>query len=257
MASPHGTFVWYELMTTDAAAAETFYKDVIGWTAQDAGYPDFPYTLLSVGDTQVAGLMTLPQEALDAGAKPGWMGYVAVDDVDGDTARFMKAGGMVHRAPADIPGVGRFAIVADPQGAVIVLFKGTGTSPPAPTNTPGHAGWRELLAADGAAAFAFYSEMFGWTKGDAVDIGPMGIYQLFATAAGGEPIGGIMTKPPDVPAPFWIYYFQVDRIEAAVARINAAGGTIINGPMEVPGGSWIVQVLDPQGAMFALVSAKA
>jgi predicted enzyme related to lactoylglutathione lyase len=254
MASLHGTFVWYELMTTDAAAAETFYKDVIGWNAQDAGYPDFRYTLL---DTQVAGLMTLPKEACDAGAKPAWMGYVAVDDVDDYTARVMKAGGMVHRAPADIPGVGRFAIVADPQGAVIVLFKGTGTSAPAPANTPGFAGWRELLATDGAAAFEFYSELFGWTKGDAVDIGPMGIYQLFAMADGGEPIGGIMTKPPDVPAPFWIYYFQVDGIEAAVARINAAGGTVINGPMEVPGGSWIVQVLDPQGAMFALVSAKA
>jgi predicted enzyme related to lactoylglutathione lyase len=164
---------------------------------------------------------------------------------------------MVHRAPADIPGVGRFAVVADPQSAVIALFKGTGTSPPAPANTPGYAGWRELLAADAAAAFAFYSEMFGWTKGDAADIGPMGTYQLFALASGGEPIGGMMTKPPHVPAPFWTYYFQVDGIAAAVARINAAGGTIINGPMEVPGGSWIVQALDPQGAMFALVSAKA
>lgn len=257
MASPHGTFVWYELVTTDADAAETFYKSVIGWNAQDAGYPDFRYTLLSVGDTQMAGLMTLPQEARDAGARPGWLGYVAVDGVDDYTARCLKGGGMVHRAPADIPGVGRFAIVADPQGAVIVLFKGTGTSPPAPVNTPGFAGWRELLAADGTAAFEFYSGLFGWTKGDAVDIGPMGTYQLFAMAEGGEPIGGMMTKPPDVPAPFWTYYFQVDGIEAAVARINAAGGTIINGPMEVPGGSWIVQALDPQGAMFALVSSKA
>ena len=203
----------------------------------------------------MAGLMTLPQEARDAGARPGWMGYVAVDGVDDYTARVLKAGGMVHRAPADIPDIGRFAIVADPQGAVIVLFKGTGTSPPAPANTPGFAGWRELLATDGTAAFAFYSELFGWTKGDAIDIGPMGTYQLFAMAGGGEPIGGMLTKPPDVPAPFWIYYFQVDGIEAAVARINAAGGTVINGPMEVPGGSWIVQVLDPQGAMFALVSS--
>jgi predicted enzyme related to lactoylglutathione lyase len=242
-------------MTTDASAAETFYKSVIGWNAQDAGHAD--YTLLSVGDTQVAGLMTLPQEACDAGAKPGWMGYVAVDDVDEYAARVTKAGGTVHRAPADIPGVGRFSVVADPQGAVIVLFKGTGTSPPAPADTPGYAGWRELYAADGAAAFAFYSEMLGWTKGDAMDMGPMGIYQLFKTSAGGESIGGIMTKPPNIPAPFWTYYFQVDGIQAAAARITAAGGSVINGPMEVPGGSWVVQALDPQGAMFALVSAKA
>jgi predicted enzyme related to lactoylglutathione lyase len=256
MASPHGSFVWYELMTTDAAAAETFYKSVIGWNAQDAGYSDFRYTLLSAGETQVAGLMTLPQEASDAGAKPGWMGYVAVDDVDDYAVRFTKAGGTVHRAPADIPGVGRFAVVADPQGAVIVLFKGTGTSPPPLANTPGHPAWRELYAADGVAAFAFYSGMFGWTKGDAVDLGPMGTYQLFATSAGGQPIGGIMTKPPNIPAPFWTYCFQADGIMAAAARINAAGGTIVNGPMEVPGGSWVVQALDPQGAMFALVSAK-
>ena len=240
MASPLGSFVWYELMTTDAAAAETFYKSVIGWKAQDAGYPDFRYTLLSAGASQVAGLMTLPREACDAGAKPGWMGYVAVDDVDDFAARFMEAGGTVHRAPADIPGVGRFAVVADPQGAVIALFKGTGTSPPASANTPGCPAWRELYAADGTAAFAFYSGMFGWTKG-----------------AGGEPSGGIMTKPPNIPAPFWTYYFQVDIIAAAAARITAAGGTIINGPMEVPGGSWIVQALDPQGAMFALLGPKA
>jgi len=244
-------------MTSDAAAAETFYKSVVGWNAHDAGYPDFHYTLLSVGDTQVAGLMTLPQEANDAGAKPGWMGYVAVEDVDDYAARFNKAGGTVHREPADIPGVGRFAIVADPQSAVIVLFKGTGTSPPASANAPGYPGWRELYAADGAAAFAFYSGMFGWTKGDAVDLGPMGIYQLFATSAGGQPIGGIMTKPPNIPAPFWTYCFQADGVMAAAARINTAGGTIINGPMEVPGGSWVVQALDPQGAMFALVGPKA
>src|SRR4051794_10115106 len=147
MASSQGSFVWYELMTTDAAAAETFYKGVIGWNAHDAGFPDFHYTLLSAGSTQVAGLMTLPQEACDAGAKPGWMGYVAVDDVDDHAARFTEAGGAVHRAPADIPGVGRFAVVADPQGAVIVLFKGNGTSPPASAKTPGYPGWRELYAA--------------------------------------------------------------------------------------------------------------
>jgi len=244
-------------MTSDAAAAETFYKSAIGWSAEDAGYSDVRYTLLSVGDTQVAGLMTLPKEASDAGAKPGWIGYVAVDDVDDYAARFTRSGGMVHRPPADIPGVGRFAIVADPQGAVLALFKGTGTSPPPVASTPGHPAWRELYAADGAAAFAFYSGMFGWIKGEAVDLGPMGTYQLFATSTGGQPIGGIMTKPPNIPAPFWTYCFQTDGVMAAAARITAAGGTIINGPMEVPGGSWVVQALDPQGAMFALVGPEA
>jgi predicted enzyme related to lactoylglutathione lyase len=257
MPTSHGQFCWYELMTTDAAAAAAFYKNVVGWSARDAGYADIKYTLFSVGDTQVAGMMTLPKEACDAGAGPGWMGYVAVDDADAYAQRVTKAGGTVHRAPADIPNVGRFCVVSDPQGAIIVLFKGAAgmSAPPSPMNTPGYAGWRELYALDGAAAFDFYSALFGWTKAEAIDLGPMGTYQLFAH--GGETIGGMMTKPPNIPAPFWTYYFQVDGIEAAAARIKAGGGTVINGPMQVPGGSWIVQALDPQGAIFALVSPKA
>ena len=253
----HGSFVWYELMTTDAAAAEPFYRGVIGWSARDAGYPGMPYTLFSVGEAQVAGMMTLPKEARDAGAGPGWMGYVAVDDVDADAARVAKAGGTVHRAPADIPGVGRFAVVSDPQQAVFVLFKGLPgmSAPPAPANMPGYPGWRELYAVDGAAAFEFYSGLLGWTKADAMDMGPMGVYQMFAV--GGETIGGMITKPPNIPAPFWTYYFQVEGIAAAAARIKTGGGTVINGPMQVPGGSWILQALDPQGALFALVSPNA
>jgi predicted enzyme related to lactoylglutathione lyase len=258
MSGSHGKFCWYELMTTDAAAAETFYRGVVGWGANDAGQPDMAYTLLLAGEAPVAGLMTLPEAACAGGAKPGWIGYVAVDDVDAYAARVTEAGGSVHRAPADIPGIGRFAVVADPQGATFVLFKGTAgmSPPPAGCNHPGYTGWHELMAADGEAAFKFYAGLFGWTKADAMDMGPMGIYQLFA-AGGGLAIGGMMTKPPSVPAPFWTYYFQVDGIEAAVSRIKAGGGTIINGPMEVPGGRWIVQGLDPQGAMFALLGPKA
>ena len=190
------------------------------------------------------------------GVGPRWMGYVAVDDVDAYAARVKAAGGSVHRAPDDIPGVGRFAVVADPHGAGFILFRGSSEpqSPPAAPGTPGHIGWHELHAGDGESAFAFYSGLFGWTKAEAMDMGPMGVYQIFATD--GAPVGGMMTKMPETPAPFWLYYFNVDALDAAMARATKGGAKIANGPMEVPGGRWIVQCLDPQGAMFAMLAPK-
>lgn len=256
MADFKGRFVWYELMTTDAKAAEEFYRHVVGWSAADAGMPDMSYTMFKAGDAMVAGAMALPQEAAAAGARPGWSGYVAVDDVDAAAAQVERAGGRIHHAPTDIPNVGRFAMVADPQGAVLALFKGAGEDAP-PTvapGTPGHIGWRELYAGDWEKAFAFYSGLFGWTKGDAMDMGEMGTYQMFAV--GGETIGGMMTKPDEVPAPFWLYYFNVDAIDAAASRVTERGGKVLMGPQDVPGEMWIVQGLDPQGAMFALLAPK-
>jgi len=258
MSSSHGKFVWYELMTTETKAAQAFYSNVVRWGARDAGMPGMSYTLFTIGEEMVAGLMELPDDARQAGARPGWTGYVAVDDVDASAARFAEDGGKVHRAPADIPGVGRFAIVSDPQGAILALFKPSAEGQPPPaagTRDPGRVGWHELLAADGASAFDFYSKQFGWTKGEPFDMGAMGMYQLFAHA--GQDIGGMMTKPEQVPAPFWLYYFNVDGIDAASARVRDGGGQIVNGPMEVPGGRWIIQCVDPQGGMFALLGPKA
>jgi uncharacterized protein len=250
-------FVWYELMTSDAKAAEAFYSKVVGWKTQDSGQAGMTYTLLLAGESPIAGLMTLPKEACDAGAKPAWIGYVGVNDVDAYVGRVTKAGGAVHVPPTDIPHIGRFAMVADPQGAAFNLFKPLSDMPPPPADpaTPGTIGWHELMAANGEKAFAFYADLFGWTKDEAIDMGAMGRYQLFA--AGGPAIGGMMTKPAEVPAPFWAYYFRVDAIGAALDRLKKEGGQVINGPMEVPGGEWIVQGIDPQGAMFSLVSRKA
>ena len=110
------------------------------------------------------------------------------------------------------------------------------------------------MAADGEKALAFYQEFFGWKKDSEFDMGPMGVYYLFSTGDG--EMGGMMTKPPQVPVPCWRYYFNVDGIDAAAARITTNGGKIINGPMEVPGGSFVVHASDPEGGFFALVSAK-
>jgi uncharacterized protein len=252
----HGEFIWYDLMTGNCKAAEAFYRSVIGWGATDSGMADRSYTLLSVGPTMVGGLMPIPEEARKSGAQPCWTGYIAVDDVDAYAARVKEAGGFVHRAPEDIPGVGRFAVVADPHGAVFMLFRGSleeGPTPAAP-GTPGHVGWHELHAGDRESAFAFYAGLFGWTKAEAVDMGPMGIYQTFAT--GGAPVGGMMTKASQTPMPFWLYYFNVDAVDAAMARVKDSGGQVIHGPTQVPGGSWIAHCLDPQGAIFAMVGPK-
>jgi len=127
--------------------------------------------------------------------------------------------------------------------------------PQADANAPGLVGWHELMAIDGGAAFDFYSELFGWTKSEVYDMGPMGDYQLFATG-GPANAGGMMTKPVSMPSPFWSFYFRVDGINAAVTRIIEAGGSIANGPHKVPSDDWVVQGFDPQGAMFSLVSAR-
>ena len=258
MTDYRGLFVWYELMTTDVAAAADFYGKVVGWTAKDSGMPGMDYRLFHSGKSMVAGLMAQPEEARKTGAPPGWLGYVAVADVDAASTEVASLGGVVHVPPRDIPGVGRFAVAGDPQEAVFALFRGSpGDEPPPspPPGTPGRIGWHELYASDWEAVFAFYAALFGWKKDQAIDMGGMGTYQLFATE-NGPAIGGMFNKPPQVPANFWLYYFNVDSIDAAVDRVKANGGTVLNGPMEVPGGAFIVQCMDPQGAAFALTGPR-
>jgi uncharacterized protein len=251
MVDSHGRFVWYELMTTDMEAAKAFYAKVVGWGMQDASMPGMAYTLCTAGATSVSGLMDLPEDAKRMGAEPLWIGYVGVDDVDAIAERTKQLGGAIRVPPTDIPDISRFSVVADPQMATLALFKwqNPGQQPPAEPGKPGHVSWHELLAADWEQAFAFYGELFGWQKADA-DIDPMGTYQLFSTA--GQTIGCMFTKPAMVASPFWLFYFNVSDIDAAAARVKAGGGYILEGPFEVPGGSWIARCTDPQGAMFAL-----
>jgi uncharacterized protein len=257
MVNSHGRFVWYELMTTDMEAAKAFYANVVGWGTRDASMPGMAYTLFTAGEASVSGLMDLPEDARKKmGAKPSWIGYVGVNDVDATADRIKHLGGTVHVPPKEIPNISRFSVVADPQMATLALFKWLkpGQEEPAELSTPGRVGWHELLAADWEKALAFYGELFGWQKADA-DIGAMGTYQLFS--AGGQTIGGMFTKPPMVPVPFWLYYFNIGDIDAAAKRVKVGHGQILNGPIEVPGGSWIVQCTDPQGAMFALVGKRS
>ncbi len=255
MAQLHGRFAWYELMTTDMAAASAFYADVLGWGARDASMPGLPYRLLTVEDTPVAGMVSLPEEARRAEVAPHWMGYVGVDDVDAAATQVVALGGAVHVPPANVADINRISIIADPQGAVIALLKGLKPSemPPSALSAAGHIGWHELFAVNWEKAFAFYAALFGWQKAGAQP-GMMGTYQEFSAA--GETNGGMFNKPPTLPFPFWLYYFNVADIEAPTNRVEAHGREILYGPLEVPGGALILQCTDPQGAIFALLDRR-
>jgi predicted enzyme related to lactoylglutathione lyase len=257
MSNDHGHFIWYELMSPDIAAAKRFYGEVVGWTAQDMPMPDMTYTLFNVSGAGVAGAMALTAENKVQGIPPNWTGYVCVDDCDAAAAKAKSLGGSVMREPFDIPGVGRIAIIADPHGAVIAIMKPVPPSDARPKGGrgfPGHGAWHELMAGDATTDIPFYQSLFGWTETGRHEMGPMGVYHLFGNTDG--QVGGMMTKPPQVPVACWNYYFEVADINAAAERVKTAGGTVRMGPMEVPDGSWIVQAVDPQGANFALVKSK-
>ncbi len=254
MFTPKGKFSWYELMTSDTKAAGKFYSDVVGWTTQEMPSPGGdPYTVFNLGKVGVAGMLHMPQHT-------GWVGYITVDDVDAHVEKIVEAGGKLWRPATDIPGILRFAVMSDPQGAAIVVFTPDPAMPspqrPAPP-APGTIGWHELYTSDLEGGFAFYNKLFGWTKVSDMDMGPMGVYRIFDEGDHKEMgDGGMMNKDLQIPVSAWNFYFHVDSITSAIERVKSGGGKVLNGPMQVPGGAWVIQGQDPQGAMFALVSDK-
>ena len=253
MESNAGRFVWYELMTTDPKAAMQFYTDVVGWTTQAFGDEggDDPYTMWVGSQGPLGGVMNLPDKAKKMGAPPHWMSNVEVSNVDEAVAKTKRMGGQVFEEPMDIPKVGRVAVIADPQGAPIGLFKPIDAMQSHDKSKAGEFTWSELVTTDHEAAFGFYAALCGWERISEFDMGPMGKYLLFGQ--NGKPHGGMMTKSKDMPMPpAWLYYVHVDDLEAAVERAKAKGAKLLNGPMAVPTGERIAQLMDPQGAAFAL-----
>ena len=249
MSDTQGNFVWCELDTSDVKGAIEFYKDVIGWGTQAFGEN---YAILTAGETGVGGVMGLPEEHKKIGLGPHWLGYVQADDVDALTKKAQSLGAKTHVPPTDIPTIGRFSLIADPQGAVIALFKPLPRESAPPTSEPtnGHFVWHELIAADHESAFRFYAELLGWQKTDVFQ-GPTGPYQMYGK--GGRTFGGMMTTPKGYPAgPHWLYYVTVADLDGALDRVKKGGGQVWNGPMDIPGGERVAQCVDPQGAAFAL-----
>ena len=251
MPNPHGSYIWYELLTSDAEAAQRFYGPITGWTFRKAPGSERDYRLINAGDSDVGGLMRSPDAKLKA-----WLGYIGVDDVDATCSKLKKLGGKIHMEPFDIPNVGRLAFVADPQGVLFYVMRGA--SPEASkafaTRTVGHCGWNELVCDDPKAALSFYGELFDWTKGDVMKMGEMGDYTMLMHH--GQMIGATMKTQAGGPPAAWQYYFRVAGIDTAAKRIKQQDGRLMHGPAEVPGGDHIVIGSDPQGATFALVGAK-
>jgi len=211
------------------------------------------YTLWMSGKYRAGGLMALPEE--DPSAPPHWIIYIGTPDVDATVEAAEKLGGKVLKGAADIPNVGRFAVLADPQGAAFAVYTpqpSSGDEVP-PGGAVGDFTWHELATTDPEAAFAFYSDLFGWSKGAGHDMGDMGVYQL--VSHDGQDVGGIFKARDNSTPPNWLSYVRVPDAAKAAAAAKSAGGRILNGPMEVPGGSWIVQMEDPQGGAFAVVEA--
>jgi hypothetical protein len=256
----HGDFIWYELLTTNADAAQAFYADIFGWRARDSGQPGMDYRLLTASAGDVAGIMQINDEMKAGGARPVWLGYIAVDDVDASMARIAKAGGKAQMPAMDVPNVGRLAMVTDPQGAPFYIMRDTSgqTSLAFAYDTPrlGHCAWNELVTSDRAAAMAFYGEHFGWRKDGEMDMGPLGAYEFLRRAGAPGVFAGVMTKSEQMPASSWTHYFRVGDIDAAIARTVGGGGTVVHGPQEIPGGEFAVNAIDPQGAPFAFVGPR-
>jgi predicted enzyme related to lactoylglutathione lyase len=247
MAQNTGRFVWYELQTTDPVAALSFYTDVIGWETQEW---ENGYTMWVGGQGPLGGTMRLPEAARQDGVPPHWTSYVEVANVDATVAQALELGGRVVVQPTDLPKLGaRFAILADPQGASIYAYEPFETMRLRDPTKPGEFMWSELRTSDHEAAFRFYSSLFGWQRRREHDLGPMGGVSL-VFGIGGRPLGGMFTKTKETPA--WNYYVEVDGLDTRVEKAKAKGAKLIHGPMQVPGGSRIAQMLDPQGVMFSM-----
>lgn len=254
MSADNGQFVWYDLMTTDTEGAKAFYSAITGWTTRK--WSDEYETWLA-GERPIGGLMTLPEEARRAGAPTHWLAYVAVDDVDATLKKAEALGAKVFVPTKDVPNVGRFAILADPQGAIFALFTpAQAGSMPVDDETPGHFNWAELNTTDWQSAWKFYTALFGWTKTRSMDMGPeLGEYFMFSKGSE-KSLGGMSNVATMMQAPaHWLHYVQVRDTDEAVKLIADKGGKVLNGPMEVPGGQRIAQCMDPQGGFFAIVSS--
>lgn len=250
--TPLGRFVWHEILTTDVEGAKRFYGDVVGWTPS-AWDHDPSYVIWNAGHGPVGGLAALSADLIGKGVPPHWLCYLGTPNVDESVAKAKGMGGAVTLGPIDIPGVGRFAILEDPAGAVFCLFA---SDNPSGSDQPrlGDFSWHELATTNPDGALRFYAALVGWEKTGEVDMGPDGKYEMFGL--GGIPMGGVYQLREQQPGPYWLPYAKVPSADTATSRASSGGATVVVAPMDVPGGDRIAMMIDPQGALFAVHSSK-
>jgi predicted enzyme related to lactoylglutathione lyase len=260
-----GQPIWYELMTPDPASVASFYRATLGWDIPAEGTPTgtgHEYRMIGRQDGgQAGGVLTMSEPMVAGGARPGWLTYFYVDDVDAATAKAQQLGASVHMPPTSMGDVGRMAMLADPQGAAFYLMKPT---PPAgdpnarsdvfEPRTPGHCWWNELETTDEPGATAFYKGLFGWSMENAMPMGDKGDYRFIDQGDG--QIGAINPWMADYMTVGWLPYFGVADIEAARDAAKASGGTITHDIHEVPNGDFIFTATDPAGAPVGIVGPK-
>jgi predicted enzyme related to lactoylglutathione lyase len=255
----HGRFRWYELYANNPATAKKFYPPITGWGIEnwaDAG--DEPYEMWTAGGVPFAGLMAVSPEMKSRGAPPHWVPYIGVKSASETLAKAASLGGQTAWGPETVPTVGTFAGIKDPQGAIFAILQPAQESPGYEGNaTLGKPSWHELMTSDYKAAYAFYSALFGWDKHSESDVGNNVTYLEFGTSTGKKSVGGMFNRFAPTIHPHWLIYTNVRDVKAAKAVIERGGGKVINGPMEVPGGTWIVAFTDPEGVAHALHSVPA
>jgi uncharacterized protein len=258
MPNPHGSFIWYELLTADPQAAKAFYDDVVGWNIDAEPAPGgMDYRMIVAPDGLAGGVMGLNADMLANGAKPTWLGYFGVDDVDASVASIVADGGQVHLPAFDIPNVGRLAMVTDPQGNPFYVMRGASDESSTAYQRMGfgHVSWNELQTSDPVAALAFYAKQFNVTRNGAMPMGDMGEYSFIGnTESGDGMIGAIMGSFNNRPG--WGFYFRIPEIQAGKAKVIAGGGKLHGEPMQVPGGEWVFHAEDSEGVNFGLVSPE-
>jgi predicted enzyme related to lactoylglutathione lyase len=256
--NPQGDYIWYELMTPDPEGSKAFYDAVVGWNIGKAEEAYNGYRMIGTDGGFAGGVLPLNAEMQQHGARPTWLGYIHVTDVDQSIKSIEQAGGKALMPATDIPNVGRIAMVADPQGAPFYVMKPIPPegreNEPSTVFSPGKDGrcsWNELSTSDPVAARRFYGEQFGWTSDEFMDMGDHGEYRFFDHH--GVRLGAVSGMMNQDQHPHWRYYFRVPSVSKAKETAEAKGGKVVMGPMEVPGGDHIIIGFDPQGAEFALV----
>jgi predicted enzyme related to lactoylglutathione lyase len=256
-----GTFSHVELATTDPGAAKDFYGRLFGWVADDRPIPEDAgggvYTMLKLGDDEVAALYEQMQDQREAGIPPNWFSYVTVADADAAAARAKELGGAVHAGPFDVMTAGRMAVVTDPAGAMFGLWQARDSIGATLVNAPGCLTINELSTNDVPGATAFYGGLFGW-EAEELETGKAPPYWLIRhEGASANLNGGMRELAPEqqgVP-PHWMPYFTVESADDTIATASDAGGSTAFGPIEIPDGR-IAVIQDPQGAFFGIFEGE-
>jgi predicted enzyme related to lactoylglutathione lyase len=243
-----GKFIWHDLMTTEPEAAAAFYSRLFPeWTIEKKEAGGHPYRMVSVGGRLIACMIPFEKSH---GFPSHWVGYVGVENCDKAVARMVELGGKCCYPGFTAPGVGRFALVSDPQGAFIKPFQPEKPMPVPAVAQIGEVCWNELLTTNIEQARTFYAGVFGWEIREH-DMGPMGKYTLFYKGETG--VGGGMPMTPEMRgSPNWMYYFLVEDVDARTRKAGEVGGQIHVQPRDIPGVGRFSVVADPGGGVFSL-----